>query len=235
MILSLALVGVGYAHWYKIITIEGFINTGYLHLTPYLEDYWDNELDKDVATIIVQPPADFQHHRLAVLDSNYLFFAIENAYPCYEAWFEIYIENDGTIPAGLKEVRMWAGEDSPYGYTIVPGCGPGDYCFMLLSDTIPPRSALNDPTDPWMAMEFDVTIIPDVTAEPLDPNHPNDLFQIDPQMGVTLLVHVHFGECLPQNARFWWFVEMEYWNWNEVVDLGLMGNPTLFYNGQELV
>jgi hypothetical protein len=234
MILSLTLVGVGYAHWYKIITLEGFINTGVLHLTPYLECYGDNEFDKDVATILVEPPPGYIHHESVVLDSNYLFFAIENAYPCYEAWFCIYLYNDGTIPAGLEQVEIMAGENSPYGYTIVPGMGGGDYSFMLLSDVVPDGSELNDPADPYMAMEVDVYITPDgyeVGEFPLNPDHPNDLFQIDPGMGVWLDVYIHFGECLPQDARFWWLVQMEYRNWNEVTSEWF---PMLIYNGQPI-
>jgi hypothetical protein len=228
MILSLALVGVGYAHWYKIITLEGFINTGKLHLTPTLECWDDNEYDKDVATILVQPPPGYIHHESVVLDSNYLFFAIENAYPCYEAYFSIYLYNDGTIPAGLEKVVIMAGENSPYGYTIVQ---TGPMSFMLLSDEVPEGSELNDPADPYMAMEMDVVITPDETDVPLNPDHPNDLFQIDPGMGVWIDVTIHFGECLPQDARFWWLVQMEYRNWNEVTSEWY---PMLIYNGQPI-
>jgi hypothetical protein len=171
-----------------------------------------------------------------VRDSNWLFFAIENAYPCYEAYFSIYLYNDGTIPAGLEQVEIMAGENSPYGYTIVP---TGQYSFMLESDVIPPGSELNDQADPYMAMEVDVVITPDgydpndpnKPDEPLNPNHPNDLFQIDPGMGVWIDVTIHFGECLPQDARFWWLVQMEYRNWNEVTSEWY---PILIYNGQPI-
>ena len=38
LFLSVALAGVAYAHWLEIITLDGFVQTGTLELTPALVD-----------------------------------------------------------------------------------------------------------------------------------------------------------------------------------------------------
>jgi hypothetical protein len=240
LILSMAFAGLSYAHWMKIITVEGFVTTGKFHITPdmineYLGVYdgccwWAQE--KEVAYWgRVGPNPD---------NSNEFYFEIENAYPCLWTKFTLELENDGTIPAGLKYVNIWADHDAEDTYVFVEGPGhpwfPGWMHMQLMSTTC---QDFNPPVamDIWINLRADSRYETPEYTDPDDtwPFNPwpnaddNSLCQIDPYCSAYIDVVVHFDECLAQEASYWFTLEMEYWNWNEV-----MGPPMFYYNGQLL-
>lgn len=90
LILALGMSGLAYAHWEKIVTIEGTVTTGTFHLTPSF-DAWLGPQDKPVATL------DFGIDT----EANSAWIDIGNVYPCLWVYGYIDIVNDGTIPAGL--------------------------------------------------------------------------------------------------------------------------------------
>ena len=128
LIFTLAITGVTYAHWDKIVTISGTIETGNLDLIIVSAADDDTGIDpgkdKDVAdTVITIDPNDPEK---AII-------TITNAYPSYYVYWHITIENVGTIPAKLKaiiienpyeclEVNAWDG----LGEQLDPG-DKGDY------------------------------------------------------------------------------------------------------------
>lgn len=92
LILALGMTGVAFAHWEKIITIEGTVTTGTFHLTPsfHVDPLVEAE-DKEVATLEygIDIPA------------NSAWIKLGNVYPSLWVYGYIDIHNDGTIPAGL--------------------------------------------------------------------------------------------------------------------------------------
>ena len=95
LFLSVALAGVAYAHWMEIITIDGFVQTGVLELEPSVTLVCEQE----------KPVADCE-----AFVSDYdgtIMMNLLNVYPCLEVTGRITLDNVGTIPAGLEQVRMY--------------------------------------------------------------------------------------------------------------------------------
>jgi len=90
LIVALMVVGFAYAHWEKIITINGTVNTGRLHLTPSFSATTDDVKGFCKVTWSI----DEQTNTLSV--------TIDNAYPCITVSGTFDLHNDGTIPAGLN-------------------------------------------------------------------------------------------------------------------------------------
>ncbi len=89
LFLALSMTGVAFAHWEKIITIEGTVTTGTFHLTPSFHA----ELDQTKPVATLEYGID--------IPGNSAWIHIGNAYP--SLWVSGYIDihNDGSIPAGL--------------------------------------------------------------------------------------------------------------------------------------
>jgi len=110
LVFALVLSGFAYAHWSKIITIDGTVTTGRLHLEvisvasddPPGNKEW-NEL-KDVGCTTAKIGADKQS----------IIVTITNGYPCYGVYVHFSVHNDGTIPAKLYEIVV----DAPPEITV---------------------------------------------------------------------------------------------------------------------
>ena len=99
LIIALSIMGFAYAHWSKIVTVDGTINTGRLNLIIVSAADDDTGIDpgydKDVAdTVITIDPHDPQIAHIT----------ITNAYPSYHVYWHVTIKNVGTIPAKLKAI-----------------------------------------------------------------------------------------------------------------------------------
>jgi len=99
LIIALGIVGFTYAHWSKVVTVDGTVNTGRLNLIIVSAADDDNgidpDYDKNVAdTVIAIDPTDPQIAHIT----------ITNAYPSYHVYWHVTIKNVGTIPAKLKEI-----------------------------------------------------------------------------------------------------------------------------------
>jgi hypothetical protein len=103
LVLCLAVVGVGYAHWTKTLVIDGTVTTGTFNLEMSQEASADNESTKDVGV---------QSCELVDLDGDGVMdmvnITIDNAYPSYEAYFLLDIHSLGTIPAHINSLDICA-------------------------------------------------------------------------------------------------------------------------------
>ena len=209
LFLSVAIAGVAYAHWLEIITIDGFVQTGTLDLETSLEINFEQE--KPVAKVKAGAWKDN-------VEMNFL-----NVYPCFSATGRITLENVGTIPAGLEEVRLTVWEDDgnfvwedrtatqgTYGLPVTY-----QYFLVLVNE---------DVSDPLMneALQLGVNFgATDHTYyDPQDyPNaNPNSIFQIDDGQSAWMDFYIHFDEGIPEDADIWFNAEVEYWNWNEAAE-----------------
>ena len=214
VILSLALGGVAYAHWMEIITVDGFVQTGSLELAPSIIDYglWQNK-----------PIAEWN----IISNCGYdLEFELINIYPCLEAYICMKVENIGTIPAGLQEIRLefleFSTDDGATWNDFVEGVDyvSTDWSYYEPVSGPPQYTKWIYPVGvPQTMMNAIARIRVDVSA-PV-PNYPgappHSWAQIDPGMSVDACAYMHFYEGLPESTQFRFQVQLEYWNWNEVV------------------
>lgn len=177
LMVALMVAGFAYAHWEKIVTIDGSVTTGTLHVTPSLEAYLYQ--DKPVATI------DYEVYP----EDNYMIIWLDNVYPCLwvEGWIDL--ENDGTIPVNLIDCD-WEGSET---LSIVYMGEEDGYDWYEVYDGEALVANL------YLAYDF-----------------PDGYPQIDPGSTAWIEFWIHFKEDLPQDAYYWFTVEFEFWNWNEV-------------------
>lgn len=136
LIMTLSIAGFAYAHWTKIVTVDGEVTTGTLNLIIISaaddDTGIDQDYDKDVAdTVITIDPNDPQIAHIT----------ITNAYPSYHVYWHVTIRNVGTIPAKLYSIEVdnpnecldvsaWDGEYEqidPYSWGGTPGQYQHDY------------------------------------------------------------------------------------------------------------
>jgi len=103
LMLALGIAGFAYAHWEKIITIDGTVTTGTFHLTPSFNA--EPIQDKDVATVS------------SSIDGNTVTVTFENVYPCLTINGMFDLTNDGTIPASPYRINY---TDSTGTYSACP-------------------------------------------------------------------------------------------------------------------
>lgn len=103
--IMLIITGVSYAWWQGNLTITGTLTTTNFHATvslpvpgggpvPFFSE--DNE----------EPEKDIGYVKDVTIDQDIDKFTINisDAYPCYEAWILLGIENNGDLPLHLKEI-----------------------------------------------------------------------------------------------------------------------------------
>ena len=94
--IAIILVGSSYAMWYKVLTINGTINTGYVDAVFTNVSSYDNEPQiKDVSNVTFSLSED----------SEVLTISLNNAYPCINYTVEFDILNSGTIPVIITAVN----------------------------------------------------------------------------------------------------------------------------------
>jgi hypothetical protein len=202
--MAAALSGAAYAHWYKIISVDGLVETGKLHLYPMIEETpLVQEEDKEVAYWGVVSYS---------IEGNWAQFELFNVYPCLTAELDLTIVNDGTIPAGLKEFRFIGKEYPGISWLITPLAN--GYHVDVFNDN-PDTSYMGGITyigGKALMAEVDVTL----SASQSDDWPTNSWYQVDPGCEAYAHVKVHFDEALPMDRTFGFAFELEYWNWNEV-------------------
>jgi len=112
LMLALSIAGFAYAHWEKIITINGTVNTGVLcwktttvqclddyvgckdyHCNDGFAGYYYWQGDKDVGMTTIQ-----------IIDDQTVELNLTNVYPSYFTSATLYIVNCGTIPLIFEKV-----------------------------------------------------------------------------------------------------------------------------------
>lgn len=223
LLLSLAFSSVAYAHWTKIITMEGYVKTGKLHLTPTLSQLSLTQENKEVAYWGAWDGCG--------IDDNRVYFELWNTYPCLDACVRLQIHNDGTIPAGFHSlipiyVERWVDEGvdgikftdddtwedfDDFDYEI-SGDPINGYFIVVWK-----KGSLPNPDEIWdKIMTITITLSDiDPPNGQLNPDYPHGWCQIDPKGLVKADICFHFYEGLWQDSNFRFGLELEYWNWNE--------------------
>jgi hypothetical protein len=140
----------------------------------------------------------------------------------------LWIENDGSIPAGLKSLDFVGSVPSGVAYEIFDlpttevspyfgalPAGPGYYIQVWNTD--PDYDYMGGVTtnDDEYGLMAEV-VVTWLTTEPMGDWDTNSLRQVDPGCKAHADIKVHFDEALPMDTTFNFGFKLEYWNWNEV-------------------
>lgn len=98
LIIALGIAGFAYAHWEKIVIVDGIVTTGTLHVVPSFHAEYREAENKKVADIgyKVYP------------ERNYIEVWFKNIYPCLRVDGYIDLNNTGTIPVNLVDCKITA-------------------------------------------------------------------------------------------------------------------------------
>jgi len=175
LMIALGIAGFAYAHWEKIVTIDGTVTTGTLHIIPSFHVNYTEAENKTVADI------DYEVHA----EENDIDIWFDNVYPCLRVDGYIDLNNTGTIPVNLVDIDITGNEtlhavynETMKHWEIYDGqalIATGDYWFVF----------------------------------------PDGYPQIDPGHTAYIYFWIHFEEGLPQNAEYWFHIDLTFWNWNE--------------------
>ena len=93
-IVALATLGVGYALWFEVLSIDGTVSTGTVIVELSGPDIYDVEaLGKDVGKCVNVPTQDPTAIQISVTD----------AYPSYECYVTFDVHSLGTIPVHVQQ------------------------------------------------------------------------------------------------------------------------------------
>lgn len=99
LMIALGLAGLAYAHWSETLYIEGTVETGNLDVEWSIDDFGDNEVEKDVGIVDV------------TIDGDTLYIMITNAYPCYAFNIVLDVHSVGSVPAKFVDYEVTSLED----------------------------------------------------------------------------------------------------------------------------
>lgn len=100
MVVALGIVGVAYGLWFKVLFVEGTIETGNVDAEWTFAGCFDIE-DKDVGTTTASIDQD---------DDQILHFEIENGYPSYTGDCEVEYTYTGSVPVHVEAIRFDPGD-----------------------------------------------------------------------------------------------------------------------------
>lgn len=116
LIIALAAIGVGYGLWYKLLYIQGTVNTGTVDMAFWRIWTWENDHGKPWV-------ADCN----AWVEGDTLFIDIKNGYPSFECLVNYTIVATGTIPVHVYS-PIWRELPKPEHVTVRTGpCFRDDY------------------------------------------------------------------------------------------------------------
>jgi hypothetical protein len=229
LLLGTALTGVTYAHWKKVITIDGSIDTGYFHVYPELYGI------PPAGTYILDAGKYIAHWGEQVRcgkTDNWVKFQLFDIYPCLGVDGSLKVTNDGDIPAGLKSVtwKLWCRDKGSQDdwvlqdFEVVSVPYPDTSPYDGVPDQIELKFYRKDmpganDTDKHVMTVHLYNLVGSLGPYPSPPAWPNSWIQIDPGCTVTLDWNLHFYEGLPQDKECYFVIYLEYWNWNEVPNL----------------
>ena len=187
LMIALMVAGFAYAHWSETLLISGTVKTGELNLELSCKcDDNDNYADKNVADItcsVTDLPTE----------PDSVTITITNAYPCYEVYVTIDVENVGTVPADLKSVEV------SYPDKVIPVDKDGDGFPDLLFYDANENGIADD--DEWMAEIKYLDI--------------EDFSQIHKGETKYIKMTVHFtNPGLPENWTGTFTITLVYENWS---------------------
>ena len=180
LMIALGIAGFAYAHWEKIVTVDGTVTTGTLHVVPSFHVEYTEVEDKKVADIGCEVHA-------AANDIDVWF---KNVYPCLRVNGYIDLENTGTIPVNLIDIDI-TGTNGVY------AVWNETEEYWEIYQTVPNGEPLLIATGNYWF------------------NFPDRYPQIDPGHTAYINFWIHFEEGLPQDASYWFHIDLTFWNWNE--------------------
>jgi len=184
LVLALATLGLGYAHWEKLLDIDGTVNTGEVNAiwtaanttdpvgANDLKDATGARSDKDVGMLE------------CTIDANpqILHYTIHNGYPSYYADCEVEWTNNGTIPVDVVALRA-----GPEGGPLV-----------------------SIPFDTWVDLDLNGDMLNDINLKVVN----GLLVQIDPGASDAYSVWVHVKQDAPELAVLGFDVQIQLIQWN---------------------
>ena len=113
LVLCLAVVGVGYAHWTKNLHIDGTVHTGTFDAELSQGTPYDNEpTDRDPITNELIKDVGIPSCELLPLESekpDTVKLTIEKAYPGYIATFPLDVHCTGSVPLHINDISLVEG------------------------------------------------------------------------------------------------------------------------------
>jgi len=196
LMMALGVAGYAYAHWTKIITINGTITTGTLELEPSFS------VVGIAGTKGWLPEKEGKHVSYInwTIKDNTLTVSINNTHPCLWVNGTFDLKNTGTVPAGLHN---WTFTIYGETYTIYPGViTPSmneDAVEAALKSFV--ETAATGPAGTAVRISIDFA--------------GSNFWQIDPGENPTVTFNLHFEEALLQDQTFTFTMKLAYYNWNE--------------------
>jgi len=100
LMIALGIAGFAFAHWEKIVTVDGTVTTGTLHIIPSFHVEYEEAENKTVADI------GYEVHAA----ENDIDVWFDNVYPCLYVEGYIDLNNTGTIPVHLIDIEITGNE-----------------------------------------------------------------------------------------------------------------------------
>jgi len=98
VVLGLGALGVGYAYWSDILTINGTVATG-----EFDTNFKSGSI---IPTDNEEEPPEVGTCEVSGVGDKTFTVTIGNGYPCYEGTVTFQIQNDGTIPAKISSIKI---------------------------------------------------------------------------------------------------------------------------------
>jgi len=105
LMITLMLAGFAYAHWSKLVTVDGTVTTGTFELEPTCDIYIIEPTDKDVAEVGQE-----------IVDNTVTYW-IKNAFPSLKVYIKFDLHNTGFVPAGLYKINFTDSDGHEWEYT----------------------------------------------------------------------------------------------------------------------
>ena len=212
--LAFAGIGIGYAHWSEILTINGSVETGSIDpifycvstndpTSPGSNDpkecggwdidttTWDGErYDKNVGAI--DASIDPQ-------DSSQLYITVTNAYPCYYGSVLFSIKNVGTVPVKIKSIKLVKIDRGDWWKNVNVELDK-DTTYYVDFEATRVATTPSDGDD----FSFSISLI--------EPG-----LQIDSDEIKYGDICVHVEQGAKQNTEYSCVIKVDFWNWNEVM------------------
>lgn len=194
LLVALAAMGFGFAHWGQTLFIGGHVETG-----TYLVGFetcstndpdctTDPGYDKDVGSTTCQLWDPKGCHGGATVFEEMAVF-VDNAYPSYHVDVDYTIGNGGTIPA--KVVRA-----------TLDAVSWGNNFRVGLNIPLPKGS--------WVTLDIDQDGDDDVSLKFTGPADQ----QIDPCDTLEFDLHIHFEQGVEQDTLYTFFIKIDTIQWN---------------------
>ena len=229
VMLGLMISGVAYAEWTKMLYADIEIDTGYLHLSPMVDEWYtphgympvwfDDHSTEVMYTKYFPAPFGIEKEWMipygwveADVEANAFYITLENVYPCLTAKMMLGLYNDGSIPAGyngaelvyFKENGVLTDPTGSYKIIADNDGGDGEMSFIVYDES-------SEWYPDYPVCEVKVTL----TAEDCEYWPGNSWEQIDPGCEVWAELEIHFNEALPQDTEYAFKFVLWYVNWNE--------------------